>query len=146
MSIDRFDGSGGAAIFTGAWHIQINLVLEALRTKLVGELDRLVRHLERYQEKRWREFFGDMKRRVEQGDGEAVGNLARLPGGMNSFSDLVICRINGHKIEPHEEDSANEELARLRESVVATAVRLKRLDPADFRIGDALPGSALPDR
>lgn len=120
--------------------------MEALTAKLVEELDRLVQHLERYQVTRWRDYFREIKRRVEKGDEEAIGILTRLPGGMNSFSDLVICSINGHRIESHEEDSANETLARLGERVVAVAVQLKRLNPPDFRLGDALMrDSTLPD-
>lgn len=47
-------------------------------------------------------------------------------GGMGSFSDLVICRINGHEIAAEKEMSINKKLSVLRTKIYKKANSLLR--------------------
>jgi len=55
---------------------------------------------------------------------ESINNMR---GGMGSFFDLEICKINGHTIKKEEEDFANSELMRLGELVLKSADKLRQL-------------------
>lgn len=45
-------------------------------------------------------------------------------GGMGSLNDLVIAKVNGHNVEPQDEQALNAELARLTSALYARAVHL----------------------
>ena len=42
-------------------------------------------------------------------------------GGMGSFSDLMICRMNGHNVKPEDESQINERLSALRTEIYEEA-------------------------
>ncbi len=46
-------------------------------------------------------------------------------GGMGSFNDLVIARVNGHRIETGRERTVNDELDQVRKRIYDLAVRLQ---------------------
>jgi len=64
---------------------------------------------------------------IDNGDFRAIDSLNSIQGEMGSFTDLVICKMNKHKIEQHEEVFANTELLRLGGLVLRSADKLKRL-------------------
>ncbi len=88
--------------------------INELQDKLIEELQKLIFHLDKYQEKGWSMTFCKIQKMIENGDGYALDTLKRMMcGGMGSFLDLIIAQINGHKIDKSEEEFANEELRRL---------------------------------
>lgn len=65
--------------------------------------------------------------RIRAALGEAVVDPQEVLswyGGMGSFNDLMIARINGHQVPPGREQSINHELEHLRRRVFELAVQL----------------------
>ena len=58
--------------------------------------------------------------------GVAAQRILQWYGGMGSFNDLTISRINDHEVGEHEEAEINDRLAVLREEIYAGARRLAR--------------------
>ncbi len=85
--------------------------------ELVARLQELILFLERYNEKSWSKYFIGIKEQLENGNRQGVLTLSQMRGGMGSFSDLVICKINGHEIREEDEAKVNEELIQLAEGV-----------------------------
>ncbi len=89
--------------------------------ELKMQLKDLIAHLRRYEEKKYLVNFLEILRLLEAKDRRGLDALkSMMRGGMGSFNDLVICQINGHKIEKNEEDFANEELERLKNLIFKT--------------------------
>ncbi len=96
-----------------------------LQDKLIKELQNLISHLDRYEEKNWSMNFSKIKKLIEHGDKRGIKFLKNMfAGGMGSFNDLIICKMNGHKIKKNEEDFANIELKRLSNIVFITNDKL----------------------
>lgn len=100
--------------------------MNELQDKLIEELERLINHLEKYEVKSWTEIFLRVKRLIDNGDRKGIDSLKNMRGGMGSFTDFVICQINGHKVEKNQEGFANRELMRLGNLVFSTADKLNR--------------------
>jgi len=94
---------------------------------ILVDLTTLIKHLDKYEEKHWSDYFRKIHRLIDNGDLRAIESLNKMRGGMGSFFDLVICKINGHIIEKEDEDFANSELMRLGDLVLKSADKLKRL-------------------
>ena len=101
--------------------------IDKLQDRIIEELDSLIKHLDKFEEKYWSEFFRKIKKLIDNGDTRAIDSLTNIRGGMGSFTDLVICQLNGHTIEKKEEDFANTELQRLGNIVLKSADSLKHL-------------------
>ena len=101
--------------------------IELLQDRILSELNLLINHLDKYEEKNWSDYFRKMQRLIQNGDTRAIDSLNSIRGGMGSFNDLVICKMNKHKIEKDQEDFANSELMRLGGLVLKSADKLKRL-------------------
>jgi hypothetical protein len=84
-----------------------------LQDRLIKELEDLITHLNTYDEKNWASTFLKIQELIDLGDRRGLDSLKSMRGGMGSFTDLVICQINGHKIDMNQEDFANKELMRL---------------------------------
>ncbi len=98
-----------------------------LQDKLIEELQKLIVHLDRYEEKNWSTTFSKIQKLINNGDRRGIDALkSMMRGGMGSFIDLIICQVNGHKIDKSEENFANEELRRLGNIVSNTADKLNR--------------------
>ena len=63
---------------------------------------------------------------IDNGDRRGIDSLRNMRGGMGSFTDLIICEINGHRINKSEENFANTELIKLGNLVFTTADKLNR--------------------
>lgn len=100
---------------------------DKLQDLLLINLKALIQHLDKYEVKFWSEYFQKINKLIDNGDIRGLNSLTSMRGGMGSFTDLVICKINGHTIEEKEEDFANSELMRLGELVFKSADKLKRL-------------------
>jgi hypothetical protein len=82
-------------------------------SELSHRLNKLVSFLDKYNEKSWSKFFNDLKGQVENGNRQGVVSLTQMRGGMGSFYDLAICKINGHDIHDEDEAKVNEKLMQL---------------------------------
>ncbi|RYE56470.1 MAG: hypothetical protein EOP48_07960 [Sphingobacteriales bacterium] len=94
-------------------------------SELANRLNALISFLEKYNEKSWSKVFSDLKEQVENEERQAVISLTQMRGGMGSFSDLVICKINGHNINRQDEAEVNEELMQLAEDVFSLARQIR---------------------
>lgn len=83
--------------------------------------------LSRYGETRWIPVLRKADQELAGGDGHGVLRLIGIFGGMGSFNDLVLCRINHHKISQAEEDPANTRLRQLSAEMGFLCDTLKRL-------------------
>ena len=97
-----------------------------LQDKLIEQLESLISHLDKYEEKDWSLIFSKIKKLIDNGDRRGIDSLKNMRGGMGSFTDLIICQINGHRIDKNEENFANIELMRLGNLVLNTADKLNR--------------------
>jgi hypothetical protein len=59
------------------------------------------------------------------GDVYGLDHLLQAFGGMGSVSDLLLMRVNGHRIDPSQEGEINELLARLRSGIWTEATALR---------------------
>jgi hypothetical protein len=87
--------------------------MNELQDRLIKELEDLITHLNTYDEKNWASIFIKIQKLIDLGDRRSLDSLKSMRGGMGSFTDLVICQINGHNIDKNQEDFANKELMRL---------------------------------
>lgn len=97
-----------------------------LQNKLIEQLENLIAHLNKYEEKSWSIFFSKIQKLIDNGDRRGIDSLRNMRGGMGSFIDLIICEMNGHKVEKSEENFANTELMRLGNLVFKTTEKLNR--------------------
>lgn len=102
--------------------------IDKLQDILLTDLNILIQHLDRFEEKFWSDYFRKVYKLIDNGDLRGLDSLTTMRGGMGSFTDLVICKLNGHKIEKTEEDFANIELMRLGELVFKSADKINRLN------------------
>lgn len=100
--------------------------MNVLQDRLIKELEDLIAHLNQYEEKNWASIFTGIKKLIAQGDRRGVDSLKNMRGGMGGFTDLIICQVNGHKIEKNQKPFANTELMRLGDLVFSTAEKLNR--------------------
>ena len=94
-------------------------------SELANRLNNLIAFLDKYNEKSWSKGFNALKEQVENGNREGVVSLTQMRGGMGSFYELVICRINGHDIQAEDEAKVNEELTQLTEDVFSLARQIR---------------------
>lgn len=101
--------------------------MSKLQDRLLEDLQKLIDHLERYEESNWSRFFKKVHHLIDHGQLRGVEALKDMPyGGMGGFTDLIICAENGHKIERNELRFANEELMRLGGEVMRTNDKLRK--------------------
>lgn len=104
---------------------------------MAGEADfevRLARLLEACEElsdflaglgvRHWADWFLEAEKLLRAGDVSGVEHARAAFGGMGSFNDLLISRLNGHLVGEGEEPAANARLIELRERVGAFASSL----------------------
>ncbi len=84
-----------------------------LHSELLLSLEKLIQLLLKHGEETWGKGFSDLKELIESGNKQGVISLTQMRGGMGSFFDLAICKINGHNIEPEEEAKVNKEIEML---------------------------------
>ncbi len=101
--------------------------MSKLQDRLLQDLEKLIDHLEKYEESHWSGFFRKVYQLVDNGQLRGVEALKEMPyGGMGGFSDLVICAENGHKIEKNQLRFVNDELMRLGNKVMKTNDKLMK--------------------
>ncbi|NLR95095.1 DUF6966 domain-containing protein [Flammeovirga agarivorans] len=98
-----------------------------LQNRILDELNLLINHLDKYEEKNWSDYFRKVQRLIDNGDVRGVDSLNTIRGGMGSFNDLVISKMNGHKVEKNGENFANLELMKISKLVFKSVDELKRL-------------------
>jgi hypothetical protein len=93
---------------------------------LEGVLDETIGLLERYGEDRWAAWLRTSRRRLAAGDAYGLDHLLQAFGGMGSFNDLALMRVNGHWIDPAQEGEFNDLLVRLRSDIWTEAIALRQ--------------------
>ena len=94
-------------------------------SELANRLNKLISFLDKYNEKAWSKFFRDLEVQIENGNRQGVVLLTQMRGGMGSFYDLAICKINGHDTCEEDEAQINEELMELAEDVFSLARKIR---------------------
>ena len=97
-----------------------------LQDKLIEQLQTLIVHLDKYEEKNWSIIFSKIQKLIDNGDRRGIDSLKNMRGGMGSFTDLIISQINGHRIDKNDENFANKELMRLGNLVFDMVDKLNR--------------------
>jgi hypothetical protein len=87
-------------------------------------LDETIALLKQHGEDHWAGWLRISRQRLAAGDAYGLDHLLSAFGGMGSFNDLVVMRLNGHRIDPSKEDDINERLARVRSEVWTEATAL----------------------
>jgi hypothetical protein len=103
-------------------HQDADLHLAALE----GLLDETIGLLERYGGDQWAVWLRTSRRRLAAGDAYGLDHLLRAFGGMGSFNDLALMRVNGHRIDPAQEGDVNDLLVRLRSDIWTEAMALRQ--------------------
>lgn len=100
--------------------------MDELQDQLIKELGVLILLLEKHEVSSWASTFKSIQNSVNIGNKKSLDFLTSMHAGMGSFNDLIICQINGHKIEKKEESEANNELVRLGKLIANIAQKIKR--------------------
>jgi hypothetical protein len=89
-------------------------------------LEQTIELLDSCEEEHWSQWLEKSKNRIENGDFSGVNYLLNAYGGMGSFNDLVIHRLNGYKISEDEVKAVNDRLNNLRGRMFELANQIKR--------------------
>ena len=98
---------------------------DARLERLVRSLDETVDLLLDHGESHWSRWARACRDALHRHDAAALDRVLGAFGGMGSFNDLSILRVNGHAVEPDQESTVNERLTVL-SSIIhddATALR-----------------------
>lgn len=93
---------------------------------LLKALDQLLVLLESVEEKRWHNYFARAKDKITASDFDGVTMVIHAFGGMGSFSDLVIHRLNNHKVQDEQISEINKKLTSLGAAVYEAAQKVNR--------------------
>jgi hypothetical protein len=96
-----------------------------LYSELLIQLEKIVQLLLKHGESTWGLAFSELKQKIELGDRQGVITLSQMRGGMGSFFDLAICKINGHIIEQEEEENVNREVETLSAKIFELARQVR---------------------
>jgi hypothetical protein len=99
---------------------------DAAYASLLRALDEAVILLNRFNESLWSGRLADDRAKIANGDRYALDHVLQAFGGMGSFNDLVIHRINGHDIDDREVRAVNDRLSALRTAIWSGAKTLRR--------------------
>ncbi len=92
--------------------------------ELTQVLQELVELLRACGERHWRAWLQADLDRLRAGDMYGLEHLLAAYGGMGSFNDLVLDRINGHTADARETGDANQRLRDLKSSAYSLATAL----------------------
>ncbi|CAL2092975.1 DUF6966 domain-containing protein [Tenacibaculum sp. 190524A05c] len=100
--------------------------MNELENELISELEKIISLLEYYQEKNWSNHFYKIKDLIDNKNIDGINSLRKLfVGGMGSFNDFYISKINGKELEKNEIKSANQKLKELGKSISDLAFKIK---------------------
>ena len=100
----------------------------AEREDLLRVLDELIELLRSHGEVTWSDWLDRDRRLIADGHPDALGHLLAAYGGMGSFTDLTLHRVNGHDIADEKVRVVNDRLRTLRGAIHARATALRDLD------------------
>jgi hypothetical protein len=92
---------------------------------LIEKVDELIRLMEKHNEKYWSEYFRKAIGMVKDRNFRGIELILKSFGGMGSFNDLVITRINGHTIQERDEEMVNEKMKELKENIYKLSIEIK---------------------
>lgn len=81
------------------------------KMKLLSDFSKF---LKQYEEKFW---SGKVDALIADHNNNSIAEIESWYGGMGSLNDLILSSVNGHKVNPTEEDSVNEKLDTFREQI-----------------------------
>jgi hypothetical protein len=96
-------------------------------SSLIASLKNCILLLDKHKEEFWSNKLRSILNSIEVNGttSNVVDRLLGLFGGMGSFSDLLIMKVNDHYIEEREEDKVNKKLSVYREQIYKEANNLK---------------------
>lgn len=100
----------------------------AEREELLRTLDELLHLLRTHGEVTWADWLDRDRRLIADGHPDALGRLLAAYGGMGSFTDLTLHRVNGHDIADDKVRVVNDRLRTLRSAVHTQATALRAED------------------
>jgi hypothetical protein len=101
-----------------------NDVDESLQ-RLAGVLEQTVSLLNQHGESHWAAWLATCERELAAGDAHGLDRFLGAFGGMGSFNDLLVMKVNGHRIEQEQESAVNRRLAELRHEAWTEATALR---------------------
>lgn len=98
---------------------------DARLARLIKSLDETVNLLLNHGESHWFRWATSCRAALHNNDAAAFDRVLGAFGGMGSFNDLWILRINGHAVEPDQESTVNARLTGLRSAIWDDAMALR---------------------
>lgn len=92
---------------------------------LIENVDELIRLMEKHNEKYWSEYFRKAIGMVKDRNFRGIELFLQSFGGMGSFNDLVITRINGHTIQKKDEEMVNKKMEELKAKIHKLSIEIK---------------------
>ncbi len=102
-----------------------DLDFDARLARLIESLDEIVNLLSTHGESHWITWATSCRAALNDNDAAAFDRVLGAFGGMGSFNDLSILRVNGHAVEPDQESTVNARLTGLRSAIWDDAVALR---------------------
>lgn len=93
--------------------------------RLSSLLDQTSTLLHQYGESHWTAWLATCKRELSTDDVSGLDRLLGGFGGMGSFNDLLVMRMNGHRIQQVQEEVVNGRLMALRREIWVEATTLR---------------------
>lgn len=98
------------------------IVYEELLASLTSIRDFLLK----FNEQRWSSQIEQTIKDSTSNESEMLQKVESFFGGMGSINDLMIAKVNGHFIEPHEEQEVNKELQVLCDNMSTLIEKVQR--------------------
>ena len=99
--------------------------IAAERQRLLDGLDGAVALLDAYRKDHWARWLEHDRRRIAEGEHQAIDHLLSALGGMGSLNDLWILPFNGDPIDPADVEPVNGRLDAYRTEIWTAATDLK---------------------
>ena len=94
--------------------------------ELTKTLDALIELLNDVGESHWSSWMQKSNKRILNSDYSGIEHLLGAFGGMGSFNDLVLMKVNGHRIKESQTADLNSKLSELRTSIYTLANEIRR--------------------
>jgi hypothetical protein len=96
------------------------------QARLIDLLDEAATLLNTHGETQWTSWLAKCKRKLGTNLDGGLDYVLGAFGGMGSFNDLVVIRLNGYHIQEADEAEVNDKLGELRTNIWAEATALRR--------------------
>ncbi|HOA07633.1 MAG TPA: hypothetical protein PK419_05125 [Spirochaetota bacterium] len=96
------------------------------RIILIEKLETLTGYLEQCNVSPWSKYFRISLQMIINRDGEGINEILSYYGGMGSFNDLYISKLNGHSISEKDESKVNRTISDLSNEIYMLCSEIKR--------------------